>query len=1067
MRPLSITLSGVRSYTDTCGPLDFSAKNLVGILGDTGAGKSTLLEAITYALYGRTSWGEGGSQLIADGCEKMSIDFTFAVDGTTWRVTRICHRGGRSTEVRLYAEDATPGATIDGATRVNHRIKELLNLEYDSFKSAVLLPQGKFDVLLNATGTARTQLLKSLLGIDELQRLRQRADSQRTRFDDLVLKATEARGRLRQDPEADAHHLRIRQAETEKTAADLSGHLATLRQLQRQAGDQQQHSADASRAATALAACTAADVHAPLAALLTDDHTLQEQLDIVHHSREEATQRRDQLQASLAADGAAGLSISALAAAAEVLEGAPKLLNSIGEQQQELQQDLDRLQGDEQSIADDEEHLAGQADRLPELEEKAERARAQAGEAVAALERLTGAVRVLLEEGAAVASHRSEQGAAQDRRGRLDSASADADAALAQQRGLLEEADRALEEVQRGEAAHTVGRGLSRGDACPVCAHPVDDSYTAPEPQDPKALKQAKQVKTKAATAVNKALSALQDVQTEIRQAEQTEQEHRKKAEAATERLGTQLSPAQQHAQDVAALTGHEAPESFAAQVLTEISTSVEALLVHKPPTAAERLVLLDTLLSRARLRIEETQHSVTAVHDTVQEAAAEVQAAQAALTHRRKARDAGRRKAQREQQRLDRSRQQFLGRLESMPQPVQISLPDADALPSPEAIAACASTVAAYLGRLSDLDRGYTQALKDLQKLAEQREELAGEHRRRVAEPLRQQQTILELRTSAAAAAAQLLHDGAVSLPHTPAAWDMPQDVAGYATALDVACAALREALDALQRSTQDAIDGLADKAATTYQALTALTPQAPLPPATGTELLLTPDLLAPVHEQAGALHKEAEQAASGLEEALAQIPYALKLEAAITAGKQQQSAWTGLHEQLSDSKFPSHLAELRTRALLIHGSYLLKDLSADRFAFSKDFRIVNLDNNTARSPRTLSGGETFQASLALSLALVELHSRTSARLESLFLDEGFATLDAGALESALSVLRTQVGSDKLLAVISHLHPVAESVNDVLWVEKEVSGSTARWLTAEEHHTLVRSDFHNLADLT
>jgi exonuclease SbcC len=46
MRPLSITLSGVRSYIGTCGPLDFTQRSLVGILGDTGAGKSTLLEAI-------------------------------------------------------------------------------------------------------------------------------------------------------------------------------------------------------------------------------------------------------------------------------------------------------------------------------------------------------------------------------------------------------------------------------------------------------------------------------------------------------------------------------------------------------------------------------------------------------------------------------------------------------------------------------------------------------------------------------------------------------------------------------------------------------------------------------------------------------------------------------------------------------------------------------------------------------------------------------------------------------------------------------------------------------------
>ncbi|WP_037622848.1 AAA family ATPase [Streptomyces aureus] len=1067
MRPLSITLSGVRSYTGTCGPLDFTGKSLVGILGDTGAGKSTLLEAITYALYGRTSWGEGGSQLIADGCTKMSIDFAFAVDGTTWHVTRVCHRGGRASDVRLHGGDTAHGTSVDGATRVNQRIRQLLNLEYDSFKSAVLLPQGKFDVLLNATGTHRTQLLKSLLGIEELQRLRQRADNRRARFTDLVLRATEARGRLAEDPEADAHRLRIRQTQAEKTAADLSGHLKTLCELQRQAGDLQQHSTDTTRAATALTECTATDVHAPLTALITDDQALRRQLEIAHRSQEKAEQKRDRLQASLDEDRTAGLSISTLAAAAEVLEGAPGLLNSIGEQQQELQQDLDRFQKDEQSIASDEERLADQAARLTGLRENAERAHTRADEAGSALERLTGAVRVLLEEGAAVAGHRGEETAARDRYGELSAASADAEAALARQRGLLEEAERAVEEVQRSEAAHTAGRGLSTGDACPVCTHPVDDSYAAPEPQDPKALKQAKQARAKAATAANNALHVLRDVQSEILQAQRAQQEHREKAEAATGRMDAQLSPVQQHAQDVATLTGHDAPESFAAQVLAEAGAAVDALLAHGRQTAAERLALLETLLPQARLRVGRAQDAATAVHDTARSAAAEVQAGQAALGQRRKTLSAGREKAEREQQRLDRARRQFLDRLTSMPQPVRLSLPDADALPSPQAIAACTSAVAAHLGRLGDLDRAYTQALEDLRELATQRERLAGEHRRCVAEPLRRQQAELERRAAAAATAAHLLHDGAVPLPPPPAAWDEPQDVADHATALDAACAALHEALDAGRRSTQNTLDGLAAKAATAYQALMALTPQTPLPLAAGMDLLFAADLLTPVHEQTGALRKEAERATSDLEEALAQIPHVLELEAAIAAGKQQQSAWTGLYEQMSDSKFPSHLADLRTHALLIHGSRLLKELSAGQFAFSKDFRIVSLGNNTARSPRTLSGGETFQASLALSLALVELHSRTSARLESLFLDEGFATLDAGALESALSVLRTHVGSDKLLAVISHLHPVAESVHDVLWVKKDVSGSTARWLAPEEHHTLVRSDSHNLAELT
>ena len=95
----------------------------------------------------------------------------------------------------------------------------------------------------------------------------------------------------------------------------------------------------------------------------------------------------------------------------------------------------------------------------------------------------------------------------------------------------------------------------------------------------------------------------------------------------------------------------------------------------------------------------------------------------------------------------------------------------------------------------------------------------------------------------------------------------------------------------------------------------------------------------------------------------------------------------------------------------------------------------------------------------MALALALAELHSRGGPRLGSLFLDEGFAALDAAALESALDVLRAQVGGDRLVMVISHLYAVAEAVDDVLWVHKNSAGSSAKWLTPAEREELVQSD--------
>ena len=59
MRPLQLSFSGIRSYPGAVGPLDFTGKTLIAILGDTGAGKSTILEVITLGLYGNCTWTDG------------------------------------------------------------------------------------------------------------------------------------------------------------------------------------------------------------------------------------------------------------------------------------------------------------------------------------------------------------------------------------------------------------------------------------------------------------------------------------------------------------------------------------------------------------------------------------------------------------------------------------------------------------------------------------------------------------------------------------------------------------------------------------------------------------------------------------------------------------------------------------------------------------------------------------------------------------------------------------------------------------------------------------------------
>jgi len=59
----------------------------------------------------------------------------------------------------------------------------------------------------------------------------------------------------------------------------------------------------------------------------------------------------------------------------------------------------------------------------------------------------------------------------------------------------------------------------------------------------------------------------------------------------------------------------------------------------------------------------------------------------------------------------------------------------------------------------------------------------------------------------------------------------------------------------------------------------------------------------------------------------------------------------------------------------------------------------------------------------------------------------------------TTLTVLQAETGGDKLVAVISHLHAVAEAVPDVLWVERGPDGSALRWLTSDQRDALVRQE--------
>ena len=105
-------------------------------------------------------------------------------------------------------------------------------------------------------------------------------------------------------------------------------------------------------------------------------------------------------------------------------------------------------------------------------------------------------------------------------------------------------------------------------------------------------------------------------------------------------------------------------------------------------------------------------------------------------------------------------------------------------------------------------------------------------------------------------------------------------------------------------------------------------------------------------------------------------------------------------------------------------------------------DLTISDLyQGNIRRSVKTLSGGESFIVSLALALSLADMASQ-NVRLDSLFIDEGFGTLDAETLETAISTLETlQSESDRTIGIISHVESLKERISTQIKVIKNTSG--------------------------
>ena len=113
--------------------------------------------------------------------------------------------------------------------------------------------------------------------------------------------------------------------------------------------------------------------------------------------------------------------------------------------------------------------------------------------------------------------------------------------------------------------------------------------------------------------------------------------------------------------------------------------------------------------------------------------------------------------------------------------------------------------------------------------------------------------------------------------------------------------------------------------------------------------------------------------------------------------------------------------------------------------FTVEKNLRVKDYYNGSVRDVKTLSGGESFKASLSLALGLSdEIQSMAGGiKLDTMFVDEGFGSLDGESLQQAMRALASLSEGNKLVGIISHVAELKEKIDKQIIVTKEKTGGS------------------------
>lgn len=1017
---------------DLTGPA-YSRNGIFAITGATGAGKTTIFDAIRLALFRRTNRLDsfaGENEIMTRGTAECMARIQFSIPGgryvATWHQTRSRGRAdGRLQPDRHTLERMKPDGSLEllaeRRKETEKAIRALIGMDFEHFSRAMLLPQGEFAIFLKTPPAERSDILEQITGSTVYKQISAEAYAKYHLMQEELDRLTAGAEAIRLLPDEERDALAAQRAGLSKEAAglaarageleravDLAGRLAGLRTERSKlaaeleaaepeletaaaaAGEAKKHYDDAAGRQAAVRPAIAA-ARLLDAALLRGEEELRKLAD-ARRAGETAKREADR-ELELLRQKISGTE-SELATVTAYFEARPEenlrlerypvwldRLKASENNQSLLRKELRQVREAETALAGLAQRRDPQQKRLAQTEAGLEQLRAEREQLGGNADAGAGTVlqltvrKLKLEELSRLAAEQAERLRQLDETARRKNELAAEQEQIAPARAALETELAGLDAENRIPNLAAERAALREGSPCPLCGATHHPHAGIPAPTASRARAEAIR------TNLQEQQIRLAAISGELRSLDEQTVRLRTAAAAAAERLRTEC--------------GSSDPAEFAGKLSEQLQRCADEL------EAAQRLQNERTRLENAfrKLEIEKQKNRdelITAEHET---ALAEQQLA--AL--RRQFEETRRR----QKESLDELRAEF----------TRFHLSWNDLSQLSDAVAA----VEEMFRRSRDMQErasGAASRLREEQNEFQLRSGFREERIRRLAETAaeheKKETELLALRQERAA-----MLDG------------LPADRAErqHETAVAAARRAFEEAEAGLQRKRElhtvlrTRFEETTRRLTAAEAELAALPADSRLPEEKSAEAAGLREKARRLDEEAGALGQklESDREARGRRQAE---------EAKIGAFRSEVERWRLLNELIGKQdggKFQQFAQSLIFEQLIALANRSLRKFT-DRYRLVSiedsplDFNVIDhYQCDEIRSVRNLSGGESFLVSMSLALALSQTAGE-KLRIDTLFLDEGFGTLDEETLSHVLAQIQSLQSEGKLIGIITHV---------------------------------------------